>query len=64
MARLALSVWILWIFSTYFKIIKIFNLDFDDAYQLAAAEKQIFTIISFDGDFDRTESGRKTPADF
>jgi uncharacterized protein len=45
-------------------IIKRFKLDFDDAYQLAAAEKQHLTLISFDGDFDRTDLGRKTPADF
>ncbi len=51
-------------FSHILQIIKRFNLDFDDAYQLAAAEKQNFTIISFDGDFDRTKLGRKTPADF
>ena len=51
-------------FSHILRIIKKFNLDFDDAYQLVAAEKQHLTLISFDGDFDRTESGRKTPADF
>lgn len=39
-----------------------FNLDIDDAYQYAAAEKYGLTIVSFDGDFDRTERGRKTPA--
>lgn len=38
-----------------------FNLDFDDAYQYVAAEKYDLTIVSFDGDFDRTERGRKTP---
>jgi len=38
-----------------------FNLDFDDAYQYAVAEKYGLTIISFDGDFDRTHLGRKTP---
>ena len=37
-----------------------FNLDFDDAYQYAAAEKYGLTIVSFDADFDRTEQGRKT----
>ena len=37
-----------------------FNLDFDDAYQYAAAEKYGLTIVSFDADFDRTERGRKT----
>lgn len=38
-----------------------FNLDFDDAYQYAVAEKYNLQIISFDTDFDRTERGRKTP---
>ena len=38
-----------------------FNLDFDDAYQYAVAEKYDLQIISFDTDFDRTERGRKTP---
>lgn len=40
-----------------------FNLDFDDAYQYATAEKYNLIIVSFDGDFDRTERGRKTPAE-
>ncbi|KPL05715.1 twitching motility protein PilT [candidate division BRC1 bacterium SM23_51] len=40
-----------------------FNLDFDDAYQYVAAEKHNLTIVSFDSDFDRTERGRKTPAE-
>jgi hypothetical protein len=40
-----------------------FGLDFDDAYQYVAAERHDLTLISFDGDFDRTERGRKTPAD-
>jgi len=39
-----------------------FKLDFDDAYQYAAAEKHNLTLVSFDADFDRTECGRKTPA--
>ena len=38
-----------------------FNLDFDDAYQYATAERYNLTIVSFDGDFDRTERGRQTP---
>ena len=38
-----------------------FNLDFDDAYQYAVAEKYNLIIVSFDSDFDRTERGRKTP---
>ncbi len=39
-----------------------FTLDFDDAYQYAVAEKYNLQIISFDKDFDRTEKGRKEPA--
>jgi predicted nucleic acid-binding protein len=39
-----------------------FNLDFDDAYQYAVAEKHGLQIMSFDADFDRTEKGRKVPA--
>jgi len=38
-----------------------FELDFDDAYQYAVAEKHNLTIVSFDSDFDRTRRGRKTP---
>lgn|SRR5712691_1747854 len=38
-----------------------FNLDFDDAYQYVTAEKYGLTLVSFDGDFDRTERGRKSP---
>ena len=40
-----------------------FNLDFDDAYQYMAAEKYGLVLVSLDGDFDRTERGRKTPAE-
>ena len=40
-----------------------FGLDFDDAYQYVVAERYGLTIVSFDGDFDRTELGRKTPED-
>jgi predicted nucleic acid-binding protein len=40
-----------------------FNLDFDDAYQYVIAERYKLAIISFDSDFDRTEKGRKTPAE-
>ena len=43
--------------------IKWINLDFDDAYQYAVAEKYNLQIISFDKDFDRTEKGRKEPAE-
>jgi len=42
---------------------KQFPLDFDDAYQYVAAEKHGLTLVSFDSDFDRTERGRKTPAE-
>lgn len=44
------------------KVAEQFNLDFDDAYQYVAAEKYNLEIVSFDTDFDRTERGRKTPA--
>ena len=40
-----------------------FSLHFDDAYQYVVAERYGLTIISFDGDFDRTARGRKTPKD-
>ena len=38
-----------------------FELDFDDAYHYAVAEKFNLVIVSFDTDFDGTERGRKTP---
>jgi predicted nucleic acid-binding protein len=41
---------------------KQFGLDFDDAYQYVAAEKYSLTLVSFDSDFDRTERGRRSPA--
>jgi len=44
-------------------VIEQFKLDFDDAYQYVAAEKYNLTLVSFDGDFDRTEWGKKTPAE-
>jgi predicted nucleic acid-binding protein len=40
-----------------------FQIDFDDAYQYVAAAKYEYTLVSFDSDFDRTERGRKTPAE-
>jgi len=40
-----------------------FNLDFDDAYQYAVAEKLNLTIISLDSDFDKTERKRKIPVE-
>lgn len=45
------------------RVIEQFNLDFDDAYQYAAADKYDLTLVSFDSDFARTERGRKTPAE-
>ena len=43
--------------------IKKYKLDFDDAYQYVAAEENGLTLISFDTDFDRTDKGKKTPAE-
>lgn len=40
-----------------------FNLDFDHAYQYAAARSLGLQLVSFDTDFDRTDLPRKTPAD-
>jgi len=45
------------------RIAQQFSLDFDDAYQYAIAERYGLIIVSFDSDFDRTERGRKTPAE-
>ena len=39
-----------------------FGLDFDDAYQYVAAERENVAIISFDAHFDQTDRGRQTPA--
>ncbi len=39
-----------------------FKLDFDDAYQHAAAEIHGFKIVSFDRHFDRTRIGRVSPS--
>ena len=39
-----------------------FSLDFDDAYQYVAAGQFDAEIVSFDGDFDRTERGRRSPS--
>jgi len=38
------------------------NLDFDDAYQYVTAQRHNLIVVSFDGDFDRTQRGRQTPA--
>ena len=40
-----------------------YDLDFDDSYQYVAAQKYNLTLVSFDSDFDRTERGRRTPAE-
>ena len=40
-----------------------YHLDFDDAYQHVAAEKNRLVVVSFDGDLDKTPNGRKTPAE-
>jgi hypothetical protein len=40
-----------------------FRLDFDDAYQYLCAKENNLTLVSFDSDFDRTDHGRKTPAE-
>jgi len=40
-----------------------FSLDFDDAYQYVAAEQSSAMIVSFDGDFDRTDRRRQAPVD-
>ncbi len=53
----------LWDMPNLVQIAQRFNLDFDDAYQYIVAEKYELTIVSFDGDFDRTELGRKTPTE-
>jgi predicted nucleic acid-binding protein len=42
---------------------KSFHLDFDDAYQYVAAERNGLVLVSFDADFDKTDMRRKTPAD-
>jgi predicted nucleic acid-binding protein len=39
-----------------------YGLDFDDAYQYVAAQVSNLEMVSFDGDFDRTDSGRKSPS--
>lgn len=44
-------------------IMKVFDLDFDDAYQYRIAEKCKLTIVSFDKDFDKTKLGKRTPTE-
>jgi uncharacterized protein len=41
---------------------RLLKLDFDDAIQYVAAERDDLMIVSLDADFDRTPRGRKTPA--
>ncbi len=40
-----------------------FDLDFDDAYQYAIAERYDLTLVSFDEDFDRADRQRQTPGE-
>lgn len=40
-----------------------FQLDFDDAYQYATAEKYDVQLVSFDSDFNRTKRGKKFPGE-
>lgn len=42
-------------------VINSYGLDFDDAYQYVAAEREQATIVSFDKDFDKPTQGRQTP---
>lgn len=44
-------------------IMQKFHLDFDDAYQYVATERNNLLLVSFDTDFDKTDIRRKTPAD-
>jgi predicted nucleic acid-binding protein len=44
-------------------VMKEFHLDFDDAYQYVAAERNGLVLVSFDADFDKTDMKRKMPAD-
>ena len=39
-----------------------FSLDFDDAYQYVVARQFDAEIVSFDGDFDRTQQGQHSPS--
>ncbi len=45
------------------ELVQKYNLDFDDAYQYATAEKFDLQLISFDKDFDRTDKRRKEPGE-
>ena len=39
-----------------------YGLDFDDAYQYVATEREQVMLVSFDKDFDKTPQGRQTPS--
>jgi predicted nucleic acid-binding protein len=43
------------------RTMKVYALDFDDAYQYCAAKKNGLSLVSFDADFDRTPEGRMEP---
>ena len=45
------------------KIIEMYNIDFDDAYQYYLAKNYSLVLVSFDKDFDKTDILRKTPKD-
>ncbi len=49
--------------SAVVRVIEQFQLDFDDAYHYAVAEKYDLAIVSFDKDFERTRLGRKAPSE-
>ena len=40
-----------------------FSLDFDDAYQYAVASRYDLVLVSFDTDFQRTDTGHKMPSE-
>ncbi|WP_456401518.1 type II toxin-antitoxin system VapC family toxin [Persephonella sp.] len=46
------------------KVMKEYNIDFDDAYQYFIAKKYNLVLVSFDKDFDKTDIPRKVPGDF
>lgn len=43
--------------------IRMFSLDYDDAYHYVAAKMNAMVFLSFDKDFDKTDIGRKTPSE-
>jgi len=38
-----------------------FTLNFDDAYQLTLCQKYDLLLVSYDADFDKTDTGKRTP---